>query len=61
MSPYMCFLKEQKSLICQQHNDIVMKEFVRYGARRWLELQDEYKSPYIMMAEVDKVRYERDK
>jgi hypothetical protein len=38
-----------------------MKEFVRYGAKRWLELTPECKTQYALMADVDKVRYERDK
>ena len=38
-----------------------MKEFVRYGARAWTELKENLKGPYIMMAEVDRVRYDRDK
>ena len=38
-----------------------MKEFVRYGARAWTELREQFRTPYIMMAEVDRVRYDRDK
>ena len=57
----MCFLREQKHLISQEHGDIVMKEFVRYGARAWTELRESLKHPYVLMAEVDRVRYDRDK
>ena len=57
----MCFLKEQKMLVCQEHGEIIMKEFVRYGARSWTELKEAQKSPYVLMADVDKIRYERDK
>ena len=38
-----------------------MKEFVRYGARAWTELKESLRGPYVMMAEVDRVRYDRDK
>ena len=41
--------------------EIVMKEFVRYGARAWTELKEPFRVPYVMMAEVDRVRYDRDK
>ena len=57
----MCFLKEQRHLVTQAQGEIVMKEFVRLGARKWQELTDEQKEPYRRMAEVDKVRYEREK
>ena len=49
----MCFLREQKVLIAQQIGEIVMKEFVRYGARAWTDLKEPFRVPYIMMAEVD--------
>ena len=45
----------------EHHGDIVMKEFVRYGARAWTELRESLKHPYVLMAEVDRVRYDRDK
>ena len=61
LSPYMCFLKEQKMLVAQEHGEIVMKEFVRYGAKSWLQLTVDQKQPYVLMADVDKIRYERDK
>lgn len=48
-------------MICAEHGDIVMKEFVRYGARAWTELAVNYKGQYILMAEVDRIRYDRDK
>ena len=48
-------------LVCQEHGEIIMKEFVRYGARSWTELKEDMKGPYILMADVDKIRYERDK
>ena len=38
-----------------------MKEFVRYGARSWTELRESLRQPYYLMAEVDRVRYDRDK
>ena len=61
LSPYMCFIKEQKHLIYQQHGSISMKEFVRYASRQWNELTDKDRLPYQMMGEVEKTRYERDK
>ena len=48
-------------LVCQEHGEIIMKEFVRYGARSWMELHIDTKQPYVLMADVDKIRYERDK
>ena len=38
-----------------------MKEFVRIGARKWQEMNDEQKEPFKRMAEVDKVRYDRER
>jgi len=38
-----------------------MKEFVRYSARAWGDLNEERRQVYYLMNEVDKVRYERDK
>lgn len=61
LSPYMCFLKEQKHLIYQQHGSISMKEFVRYASKQWHVLTDDEKMPYQLMGEVEKTRYERDK
>jgi hypothetical protein len=41
LTPYMCFLKEQRHLLTQVHGEIVMKEFVRLGARKWQEMNEE--------------------
>lgn len=38
-----------------------MKEFVRLGARKWQELNDNEKEPYRKYADVDKIRFEREK
>jgi hypothetical protein len=60
LSPYMCFLKEQRAVLNQQHQgEIVMKEFVRLGAQKWTQMREEEKERYRQMSEVDKMRYER--
>lgn len=47
LSPYMCFLKEQRALLNQQHQgEIVMKEFVRIGAQKWVQMREEEKERY---------------
>eukprot|EP00347_Sterkiella_histriomuscorum_P012779 403367255 len=61
LTPYMCFLKEQKHLLSQQHGEIVMKEFVRLGAQKWQSMNEEEKEPYKRLADVDRVRHEREK
>jgi hypothetical protein len=62
LSPYMCFLKEQRAVLNQSHQgEIVMKEFVRLGAQKWTQMREEEKERYRTMAEVDKMRYEREK
>lgn len=38
-----------------------MKEFVRFGARVWSEFPEEKKEPYRILAEVEKLRYERER
>jgi hypothetical protein len=48
-------------MIISEYGDLVMKEFVRYGARTWTSMEDPEKIAYSLMADVDKVRYERDK
>lgn len=48
-------------MIIQDYGDLVMKEFVRYGARTWTSMNETERTPYSFMADVDKVRYERDK
>ncbi|CDW88788.1 UNKNOWN [Stylonychia lemnae] len=61
LTPYMCFLKEQKHLLSQQHSEIVMKEFVRLGAQKWQTMTEDDKEPYRRLADVDRVRHEREK
>lgn len=62
LSPYMCFLREQRALLVAQHKgEIVMKEFVRIGAQKWTQMREEEKEQYRHLAEIDKMRYEREK
>lgn len=61
MTPYMCFLKEQTALLSQTNSQVVMKDLVKYGAQKWNLMTDQEREPYQILAEVDKIRYERDK
>ena len=61
LTPYMCFLKEQKHLLSQQHSEIVMKEFVRLAAQKWQTMNEEEKEPYRKLGDVDRIRHEREK
>jgi len=60
LTPYMCFLKQQKQLVMGRGQDIVMKEFVRMGAHQWNQLTEAERDPYQRMAEQDKIRHENE-
>jgi HMG-box domain len=36
-----------------------MKEFVRLGAQKWVQMREEEKERYRQMSDIDKMRYER--
>lgn len=38
-----------------------MKDLVKYGAQHWNLMTEQDKDPYKLLAEIDRIRYERDK
>ena len=38
-----------------------MKDLVKYGAQHWNLMAEQDKDPYKLLAEIDRIRYERDK
>ena len=48
-------------MITSEIGEIIMKEFVRYASRTWTDLAEQDRLAYFLMAEVERVRYDRDK
>lgn len=62
LTPYQCYLKEQKQLIMSHFGDnIQMKELVRLGSKKWNELNEQQRSIYNTLGEIERIRFERDR
>ena len=48
-------------MLSQNNIEIIMKEFVRLGAQKWQTMDDDEKERYRQLAEVDRIRCEREK
>jgi hypothetical protein len=61
LSAYMFFCKEQRDVIKQEHPDMNGKDVTSELGRRWKELSEEDKKPFLKKQESDKARYTSEK
>ncbi|EGD82590.1 hypothetical protein PTSG_03243 [Salpingoeca rosetta] len=57
LTPYMCFNKEVRPAIMQQHPNASVTEVAKLIGAQWRQLTDEQKKPYNDMARTDRERY----
>ena len=61
LTAYIFFCKEQRVLIKEENTELSTKEMTSELGKRWSNLSDKDRKPYIKLAENDKARYEKEK
>ena len=57
LTPYMCYSKEVRPSIMQQHPNASVTEVAKLIGAQWRQLTDDQKRPYTEMARKDRERY----